>query len=54
MRAKICRKEAKESGYWLRFVDTGNIAELEDERKVLEAEGGELTKIFGSIVTKSQ
>ncbi|MBL7153548.1 MAG: four helix bundle protein [Phycisphaerae bacterium] len=54
MRAKICRKEAKESRYWLRLIDTAGVAELEDERKVLEAEAGELTKIFGSIVTKSQ
>jgi four helix bundle protein len=54
MRIKICRKEAKESRYWLKLVDTGNIYELEDERKVLEAEAGELTKIFGSIVTKSE
>ena len=53
MRAKICRKEAKESRYWLRLVDTGNIDGLGDERKVLEAEAGELTKIFGSIVTKN-
>jgi len=54
MRAKICRKEAKESRYWLRLIDTSGTGELEDERKVLEAEAGELTKIFGSIVTKSQ
>ncbi len=54
MRVKICRKEAKESRYWLRLVDTGDTGELEDERKVLEAEASELTRIFGSIVTKSQ
>ena len=54
MRAKICRKEAKESRYWLRLIDTSRAGELEDARKVLEAEAGELTKIFGSIVTKSQ
>jgi len=54
MRIKICRKEAKESRYWLRLVDTSRAAELEDERKALETEAGELTKIFGAIVTKSQ
>jgi four helix bundle protein len=54
MRAKICRKEAKESRYWLRLIDTDGAAELEDERKSLETEASELTKIFGSIVTKSQ
>ena len=54
MRVKICRKEAKESRYWLRLVDTSRAAELEDERKTLETEAGELTRIFGAIVTKSQ
>ena len=54
MRAKICRKEAKESRYWLRLVDTGGNRELEQERRELEDEANELTHIFGSIVTKSK
>ena len=54
MRIKICRKEAKESRYWLRLVDTDNNVELERERKELENEACELTHIFGSIVTKSK
>jgi four helix bundle protein len=54
MRAKICRKEAKESRYWLRLVDTGEDKKLEQERKALENEANELTHIFGSIVTKSE
>jgi hypothetical protein len=54
MRIKICRKEAKESRYWLRLFDIGEDKELEKERKWLENEAGELTKIFGSIVTKSE
>jgi len=54
MRIKICRKEAKESRYWLRLIDTGVKSELEQERKELEDEASELTHIFGSIVTKSQ
>ncbi len=54
MRAKICRKEAKESRYWLRLVDTGEDKEPDKERKWLENEANELTKIFGSIVTKSE
>ena len=53
MRIKICRKEAKESRYWRRLVDTGVNRELEQERAALEKEAGELTHIFGSIVTKS-
>ena len=54
MRIKICRKEAKESRYWLRLVDTGGNSELEKEREALENEARELTHIFGSIVTKSK
>ena len=54
MRAKICRKEAKESRYWLRLIDTGGRREIEQERKELEDEANELTHIFGSIVTKSK
>lgn len=54
MRIKICRKEAKESRYWLRLIDAGGNRELERERKELEDEAGELTHIFGAIVTKSK
>jgi four helix bundle protein len=54
MRIKICRKEAKESRYWLRLVDTNNDNELENEKNSLEKEATELTHIFGSIITKSQ
>ena len=54
MRIKICRKEAKESRYWLRLVDTSDNSELEQERQALENEARELTHIFGSIVTKSK
>lgn len=53
MRIKICRKEAKESRYWLRLIDTNNSVELERERQTLENEASELTHIFGAIVTKS-
>ena len=52
MRIKICRKEAKESRYWLRLIDTDGQSELEKERAPLENEARELTHIFGSIVTK--
>ena len=53
MRIKICRKEAKESRYWLKLVDV-NSSNLERERELLQAEASELTHIFGAIVTKSQ
>jgi four helix bundle protein len=54
MRIKICRKEAKESRYWLRLVEIGGNDKLEQERKALENEARELTNIFGSIVNKSK
>jgi four helix bundle protein len=51
MKIKICRREAKESGYWLRLIDTGN--KLEAERDNLVGEATELMKIFGAIIRKS-
>ena len=50
MRAKICRKEAKESRLWLRLIQAG---EIEEMRGKLEQEAHELTGIFGAIITKS-
>jgi len=53
MRIKISRKEAKESCYWLKLVDTNNIQGLEKDRKVLIQEATELMMIFSSIMRKS-
>ena len=53
-RIKICRKEAKESRYWLRLVFIDNNAELEKERERLVQEATELTNIFGAIIQKSK
>ncbi len=52
-RIKICRKEAKESCYWLKLIDTENIKDLEEFRSFLLNESTELTKIFGAILSKS-
>ena len=54
MRIKICRKEAKESRYWLRLVDVSNNDALEKDRKTLITEASELMNIFGSILQKSK
>ena len=54
MRIKICRKEAKESRYWLKLIDTQGDIELEEILKDLEKESRELTNIFGSILRKSE
>ena len=53
MRIKICRKEAKESGYWLRLLE-GTNPDLKKDQEILLKESMELTKIFSSILAKSQ
>jgi four helix bundle protein len=51
MRTKICRKESKESRYWLRLVHCPEAASIEQQSLIQE--GTELMKIFGAILTKS-
>ena len=53
-RIKICRKESKESRYWLKLVDTEDDTELDNERDDLVRESTELMKIFGAILQKSK
>ncbi len=52
MRIRICRKEAKESRYWLRLAVPEK--EFVNEKELLIQEALELTKIFGSILEKSK
>lgn len=54
LRIKISRKEAKESRYWLRLLDTGDTDSLDKTRDSLIQEATELMNIFGSIVRKSE
>jgi four helix bundle protein len=54
MRIKICRKEAKESRYWLRLIDTGATPEQEDDRQYPINEATELMNILGAILQKSR
>jgi four helix bundle protein len=54
MRVKIARKEATESRYWLRLLDTREIAELDGERDALIRESAELMNIFGAILRNSE
>lgn len=51
MRIKICRKEAKESRYWLELAEP-NIQE-QHNREILINEATEFIKIFSSIILKS-
>ena len=54
MRIKISRKEAKESGYWLRLINETN--DLENSNTALELiqEATELKKILSAILEKSK
>jgi len=53
-RIKICRKEAKESRFWLKLIALSDKKELEKEQKRLIGEATELMKIFNAIVSKSK
>ena len=53
MRVKICKKEAKESQYWLQLLETVN-DQTEQRRIELEKESEELTCIFAAILRNSQ
>ena len=53
MRVKICRKEAKESRYWLKLIEVRG-EDAETSRQALVSEATELMKIFGSIVEKTK
>jgi len=54
MRVKICKKEAKESCYWLELLDITTTIELQKEKLFLLKEATELMKIFGSIIERSK
>lgn len=51
MRVKICKKEAKETRYWIRLTEP--LHEMEGDKEKLFDEATELMKIFGSILEKS-
>ena len=52
MKIKTWRREAKESGYWLRLLECNE--ELDSARAKLLTEARELTNIFGAIVRKTE
>lgn len=54
MRIKICRKEAKETTYWLSLLEIEDDTILSKERLHLLQEAKELMMIFGSIMRKSE
>jgi len=54
MRVKICRKEAKESAFFLRLINETNPPEFEKEGLELHDEAIQLKKICSSIIEKSK
>jgi four helix bundle protein len=52
MRIRICKKEAKESRFWLFLTEPNQTNQTEKNNLIKEA--GELMKIFGSILEKSK
>jgi four helix bundle protein len=50
MKVKTCRREAKESAYWLRLVVLDDNFEMESTRKALQQEATELVLIFSAIL----
>jgi four helix bundle protein len=52
MKIKTCRREAKESGYWLRLLEVDG--QHNSERQRLVGEATELMKIFGAILRNSE
>lgn len=53
MRARISRKEAKESAYWRRLIDTGADPATDRERRRLE-EARELVCMLTTIIQKTR
>ena len=53
LRIKICRKESKESRYWLRLIEADE-APAGQERDLLVQQAQELMNIFSAIVRKSE
>ena len=54
MRIKICRKEAKESAYWLRLIVETNGERYTENGTRLFQEATELKKIFSAILEKTK
>ena len=54
LKIKTSRKEAKESAYWLRLIDTDGNPDQAAIRQSLLDEATELMNIFGAIFRKSE
>ena len=54
MKIKTCRRESKESAYWLRLVITDGSIEQENKRAYLRQEAKEFILIFTAILKKRE
>src|SRR4029079_7897261 len=54
IRIRIARKEAKETAYWLRLLDTQTNQTLDVQREELVNEARELMRILSAIMRKSE
>ena len=54
MKIKTCRRESKESAYWLRLVILDGSAEQENQRTYLRQEAKEFVLIFTAILKKRE
>ncbi len=54
MRIRICRKEARESGYWLALLQTPENTNFSKQLTNLKEESKQLAMIFSSILSRSR
>jgi four helix bundle protein len=54
LKLRICRREAKETAYWLKMLDGRGDGQMDAERSTLVQESCELVKIFSAILQKSE
>jgi four helix bundle protein len=52
MKIRTCRRESKESRYWLKLVITDEGSEMENERAALMQEAKEFVLIFNAILKR--
>lgn len=52
MKIRTCRRESKESAYWLRLIKSDGSKEMEEERACLRQEAKEFVLIFTAILKK--
>ena len=51
---RIARKEAKESRYWLRLLETGTAPDVNQQRENLVQESGQLLRILSAMLRSAE